>query len=59
MRCASRVTVSRLCFARAGAGFLEASVDNDQKPTMTEQELWEWLRYDEASLSPDVQSSTP
>jgi hypothetical protein len=22
-------------------------MDEDQKPTMTEQELWEWLHYDE------------
>ena len=22
-------------------------MDEDQKPTMTEQELWEWLLYDE------------
>ena len=22
-------------------------MDGDQKPTMTEQELWEWLHYDE------------
>lgn len=22
-------------------------MDEDEKPTMTEQELWEWLHYDE------------
>jgi hypothetical protein len=22
-------------------------MDDDEKPTMTEQELWEWLHYDE------------
>jgi hypothetical protein len=27
--------------------FWSASVDDDDKPTMTEQELWEWLHYDE------------